>query len=163
MERLGAPDHTVQLEPGEVLYVPRGAIHATDTAGAEEGEGAGMSAHLTVGVDSWSVAGDFTTGKPIPALTLTALAERALGSDATGARVRQRALEQLQGEVAFRRSLPLGSGESAHGEAKERLRAALHATVDAMLDDFLAEVHSQHGEVLASWQRAMAQHAALEQ
>ena len=83
--------------------------------------------------------------------------------DATAARVRQRALEQLQGELAFRRSLPLGSGESAQDEAKERLRAALYATVDAMLDDFLAEVRSQHGEVLASWQRAMAQHAAPEQ
>ena len=162
MERLGAPDHTVQLEPGEVLYVPRGAIHATDTAGAEEGEGAGMSAHLTVGVDSWSVV-DYTTGKRVPSHSLTALAERALGSDAMAARVRQQALEQLQGELAFRRSLPLGSGESAQGEGKERLRAALHATVDAMLDDFLAEVRRQHGEVLASWQRAMAQRAAPEQ
>jgi len=121
-----------------------------------------MSAHLTVGVDSWSVV-DYTTGKGVPGLTLTALAERALGSDATAARVRQQALEQLQGELAFRRSLPLGSGESAQGEAKERLRAALYATVDAMLDDFLTEVRSQHGEVLASWQRAMAQHAAPEQ
>ena len=47
--RLGPAALTVSLRPGDVLYVPRGCIHATDTAELPAGE---LSAHLTVGLEA---------------------------------------------------------------------------------------------------------------
>ena len=60
---LGPPDVSVVLGPGDVLYVPRGVLHATRTVGGKGGGGVGprLSTHLTLGLDSLSTR-DFTTG-----------------------------------------------------------------------------------------------------
>ena len=55
-KRLGAPYMDVQLRAGEVLYVPRGCVHGTDTAASAD-----VSVHLTVGVEAmWDYGLCFT-------------------------------------------------------------------------------------------------------
>ena len=50
--QLGDPYIDVVLAPGDVLYVPRGVIHTTATAG-ERSDAKSRSAHLTAGIDSF--------------------------------------------------------------------------------------------------------------
>ena len=52
MEELGEPLVDVVLEPGQVLYVPGGWPHTTDTLAEFCGEGSDPSVHLTVGIDT---------------------------------------------------------------------------------------------------------------
>lgn len=52
---LGTPYMDVVLQPGEVLYVPRGALHTTSTP-----PGGGTSLHLTAGIEVVNVDGDAT-------------------------------------------------------------------------------------------------------
>jgi hypothetical protein len=50
--QLGQPYMDVVLSPGDVLYVPRGVIHATSTLG-ERSTGDDRSSHLTAGIDAF--------------------------------------------------------------------------------------------------------------
>ena len=50
--QLGKPYMDVVLSPGDVLYVPRGVIHATSTLG-ERSTGDDRSSHLTAGIDAF--------------------------------------------------------------------------------------------------------------
>ncbi len=50
--QLGEPYLDVVLAPGDVLYVPRGVIHATSTLG-ERSSGGDRSSHLTAGIDAF--------------------------------------------------------------------------------------------------------------
>ncbi len=52
MEELGEPLIDKVLEPGQVLYVPGGWPHTTDTLAEFCGEGSDPSVHLTVGIDT---------------------------------------------------------------------------------------------------------------
>ena len=55
--KLGTPVLEVTLAPGEILYVPRGMVHATSTAELSEEE---TSMHLTVGLEAgfgWTLEG----------------------------------------------------------------------------------------------------------
>eukprot|EP00937_MAST-01D_sp_MAST-1D-sp2_P000898 g898.t1 len=56
LEKLGEPYMDVVLKAGDILYVPRGCIHATSTADSSE-----TSMHLTVGVEAmWDYSMCFT-------------------------------------------------------------------------------------------------------
>ena len=50
--QLGEPYMDVTLRPGDVLYIPRGVIHATSTPGTR-GSSSDRSSHLTAGIDSF--------------------------------------------------------------------------------------------------------------
>jgi hypothetical protein len=75
--KLGPPHMDVVLTPGQVLYVPRGVIHATSTAlyhQAAEAEsdfsGPSTSMHLTVGLEAgfgWTVEGFLGAGHGVMA------------------------------------------------------------------------------------------------
>jgi len=59
---LGEPSMTVTLSAGDLLYVPRGYIHATATPASDEGGGGGGGAaahslHLTIGLETETVLG----------------------------------------------------------------------------------------------------------
>lgn len=134
LERLGEPYLDVVLQPGDVLYVPRGCLHATATA---DGGGAALdtepSLHLTVGMEAMM-------DKAV-ALTWEA---------ALGAGVQHRHEHVVEGfytalgqlintDVALRRSVPASSlqeGDGSHGgrEFKAEMRRLLHRVVDEMVD-----------------------------
>lgn len=78
--KLGVPHMDVVLEPGQVLYVPRGVIHATSTADLQQDDahfvhlndasGPSTSMHLTVGLEAgfgWSVEGFLGAGQGVMA------------------------------------------------------------------------------------------------
>jgi hypothetical protein len=156
LERLGQPDLTLVLQPGDVMYLPRGALHATDTA-----EGAGNSCpsvHLTVGVDSLPVR-DFSTGQTLPALTVAELLRTVLSGTGSGTLppLWQEALHQLQDDVELRRSAPVGTCDE--GAWAETVREGLHKLVDAVMDDgpeALRKAQAGHAARLAKWRTAMA-------
>jgi hypothetical protein len=113
---LGSPSLVATLQQGDVLYVPRGTLHATDTGtgtgtgtscdhandvcaggdasgdGGSDGAAAAhcsmhnkdaqgsrmVSVHLTVGLDSWAVERDSTTGSGLQGLTWPAILKRCL-------------------------------------------------------------------------------------
>eukprot|EP01044_Picomonas_judraskeda_P000344 COSAG03_NODE_15_length_22165_cov_72.809934_13_plen_435_part_00 len=163
---LGQPDMTLSLHPGDVMYLPRGAIHATDTTGGTQG--GSPSVHLTVGVDSWSVA-DFTTGQQLPALTMPQVVHRVLSrstSVSSSSQQQWRAIAQhLQDSVVFRRSLPVG-GEDKHSEWTQAARDAMkelslvHDVASMCLNeqevhDAVQELCEEHTEKLETWRAAM--------
>ena len=154
-ENLGQPDFTLVLQPGDVMYLPRGVIHATDTVDCTGGSS--PSVHLTVGVDSWPVD-DFTTGGSLLGLTMPELLGSVLGgSDTTPLPpLWHEAVQQLQNDVEFRRSVPVGSGrEDAWAAA---VRAALHRLVDAAMDEpeVLRDIQEGYATRLEEWRVAMA-------
>ena len=108
LHRLGPPDFTLSLQPGDVMYLPRGALHTTDTSAAMEG--ASPSVHLTLGIDSWLVQEDFTTGKQLPALTMPQILHVVLSrcrAKHVALRQRENFVERLHHDVEFRRSMPV--------------------------------------------------------
>ncbi|WP_462418922.1 cupin domain-containing protein [Kytococcus sp. Marseille-QA3725] len=97
------------VEPGDVLYLPRGTIHAAQALG-------GISAHLTVGVHTWTP-------------------HHLVGGILEAARAR------LREDPALRANLPVGTRPD-DAEAVDALlpdlRAALHEAVDALDAETLA-------------------------
>lgn len=78
--KLGVPRMDVVLEPGQVLYVPRGVVHATSTANLQRDDGQdaqpgdvsgpSTSMHLTVGLEAgfgWTVEGFLGAGQGVMA------------------------------------------------------------------------------------------------
>eukprot|EP00041_Stephanoeca_diplocostata_P031222 m.968183 g.968183 ORF g.968183 m.968183 type:complete len:1001 (+) comp23915_c0_seq5:235-3237(+) len=136
---LGAPDVTLTIKAGDLLYVPRGAIHLTSTnVSPDDAIGAGganvsrePSMHFTVALPmdhqtlQWGMGVGEGAGVANHGLLLPHL---------------QRAAEQLMVEnPALRRSLkPFGSDK----DLKQTIRDALHLVVDAMIDetDYIREL-----------------------
>jgi hypothetical protein len=78
--KLGIPRMDVVLEPGQVLYVPRGVVHATSTVNLQQDygdhtqlddvAGPSTSMHLTVGLEAgfgWTVEGFLGAGTGVMA------------------------------------------------------------------------------------------------
>ena len=77
--KLGSPRMDVVIEPGQVLYVPRGVVHATSTANLQQDDrdhrlddvsGSSTSMHLTIGLEAgfgWTVEGFLGAGKGVMA------------------------------------------------------------------------------------------------
>lgn len=104
-----APLIDAEVEPGDVLYLPRGTIHAAKALG-------GISAHLTIGVHSW---------------TPDHVADAAL--DAVRSRLRD--------DARVRANLPLGArpdDPQVVSTTLDELRAALHEAIDALDAEQLA-------------------------
>ena len=66
---LGSPCFSLTLQPGHVLYVPRGALHATDTLDTTMRTD-DLASHLTIGLDTWPVPEDFSSGLTLPGLSI---------------------------------------------------------------------------------------------
>jgi hypothetical protein len=124
IDALGPPDFTFVLKPGDLLYVPRGAIHLTSTK-------------LNISEDATEASLHFTAAMPMDHQSLT----WGLGV-AKGPGVEQhpylmpnlqKAAEQLVArEVQLRHSLkPMGNASSFD----EDLRTMLHRVVDELIDD----------------------------
>merc|ERR1711871_1756233 len=141
-ESLGKPLVDVVLRPGDILYIPRGYLHATATnvdkrsdyhsAGSIFG-GEAPSMHLTVGVESlWDLGvsntwESFLGGKhastPSTISTVTTGWSKAL-------------LKLTASDVRFRRAVPKSLLTDFEGdEWKSRARSLMHSVVDAMLDE----------------------------
>lgn len=129
---LGKPDYTFVLKPGDMLYVPRGAIHMTSTEGLE-----GTSVHFTTALPmdhqslSWGVG--LSAG---PGVEQHPYLEQGM----------VKAAEQLVGEhMDLRRSIkPLGNATNMN----EEMRNMLHRVVDELIDgtDFTSLVKSRFAE-----------------
>ena len=168
---LGQPDLTVSLHPGDVMYLPRGALHATDTTA--ETKGGNPSVHLTIGVDSWAVA-DFTTGQQLPGLTMPQVVHRVLSRSTNISSASQQQLraiaQHLQENVVFRRSLPVG-GEDIHAawtqatcDAMKKLSLVHDVTSmglnEQQVHDAVQELCEEHTKKLKIWRTAMRTLAA---
>eukprot|EP01043_Picozoa_sp_COSAG02_P052579 COSAG02_NODE_5687_length_4126_cov_2.973429_2_plen_428_part_00 len=172
---LGQPDVTLLLHPGDVLYLPRGTIHATDTTTGAIKAGS-PSVHLTLGVDSWSVE-DFTTGRRLPALTIPEVLRRVLlRSQKFSTALQQQKLllqddiEDLLRDINFRRSMPAGEQNKCATWAKT-VRNALHELSHVnnlsstnLSDDetnaFVREILAEYTTELEAWRAAMVTLAA---
>lgn len=162
LSQLGQPDVTLLLHPGDVLYLPRGAIHSTDTTGAIAG--GRPSVHLTIGVDSWSIE-DFTTGRRLPALTIPEVLNRVLLGSRKLSRVVQQHLQDdiqdLQDDVDFRRSMPAGEQANCASWTKS-VRSTLHelshvrdSLNEDEIDAAVRELLEVYTKELNAWRAAM--------
>lgn len=166
LSHLGEPDVTLLLHPGDVLYLPRGTIHATDTTGAIKG--GSPSVHLTLGVDSWSVE-DFTTGRRLPALTIPEVLSRVLLRSRKFSRALEQQLqddiEDLLDDVDFRRSMPAGEQNKCATWTKT-VRSVLHelshvndlSSANLNEDEtniIMREIIEEYTKELEAWRAAM--------
>ena len=88
VEGLGEPVLDVTLEPGDVLYVPLGWVHATSTA-----ESAERSCHATLGVDTYFYGLCWSNARSI------ALARNKVGDDVDPGALDDSTFSRLYGAV----------------------------------------------------------------
>jgi ribosomal protein L16 Arg81 hydroxylase len=81
VRKLGPPYLEATLEPGDVLYVPRGCLHATSTSGLEE-----RSLHWTVGIEDAATVGVLLQ-RALRHLQETSIAFRASVDNATARKI----------------------------------------------------------------------------
>jgi hypothetical protein len=177
--KLGPPLLDVVLEPGHVLYVPRGVVHATSTADL-----ATTSLHLTVGLEAsfgWTVEGFVGAGAPpmaeaaqgarfqaalAQALTTVANRNRALRQSITPSQLRRHQQEQAgaaKPDKAGAGAEDTQVGEEAGGEGegggwRELLASALHSAVDELVANtgFVPTVAAEMEGELRRWRAAIA-------
>ena len=53
---LGPPELEFVLEPGDVLYIPRGVMHVADTSHVASGSPPDCSLHITVAIPTWDLS-----------------------------------------------------------------------------------------------------------
>ena len=88
VEGLGEPVLDVELQPGDVLYVPLGWVHATSTAGSAE-----RSCHATLGVDTYFYGLCWSNARSI------ALARNKVGDDVDPGALDDSTFSRLYGAV----------------------------------------------------------------
>jgi hypothetical protein len=126
VRKLGPPDLDFVLKPGDLLYVPRGAVHLTSTVTEDGDKGvAGASQHITFGLpvdyQNMLVAlgagpadGERDVPNHLPEVLTKALKQR-----------QERLLEA-------RRSFATGATDA---DIKERMKVELHGIVDEMIEN----------------------------
>lgn len=121
---LGEPELDIVLRPGDLLYVPRGAIHLTSTSEFENIPET-PSYHITFAIALDAFHLPWVTGtRSAPGVPQHMYLHEAF----------QSAMQQLWNkDRKYRKSVRIG-GES-YEEWKERLRAAMHDGIDEMLDN----------------------------
>ncbi len=121
---LGEPELDIVLRPGDLLYVPRGAIHLTSTSQFEDVP-EGPSYHITFAVATDSFALPWVTGaRDAPGVPQHAYLQQSF----------EAAMKQLwTKEGKYRKSVRVGGESMEHW--KERLRAAMHDGIDEMIDN----------------------------
>ena len=131
----------VTLEPGDVLYVPRGCIHATHTLGLGTND---PSLHLTVGAEMGSEGADFTVFGHVGGQ----------GERGNGARIWKSFQKALAGRAEkdprLRQTVPRalvsgkrkkdGSSQDEDRAWREEIRNILHGIVDDMVNEDLEEI-----------------------
>lgn len=180
---LGAPDLDVLLRPGQLLYVPRGAVHLTSTdagSAAAPAAAAPLDVQPQVADDTTAPAnGGGSNGAPSdcasPSLHLTvAIATDAFhlpwalgAAGAPGVPQHNFLLPEWIAAVSrlSERSLDMRRSVALAGEAQdewvERMRLAMHAAVDEIVDhgDLVANVQQLFAQVRAAGARALLEAA----
>lgn len=127
VDALGRPDYEFVLKPGDMLYVPRGAIHLTSTA---------RNAIKSTKDKSIPPSFHFTVALPMDHQSITWGLGLAKGPGVEQhpylmQEMRKSAEQLIAREMDLRRSLkPMGNASSMD----EDMRAMLHRLVDEMID-----------------------------
>jgi len=124
VDTLGEPELDIVLRPGDLLYVPRGAIHYTSTSKFQDIPET-PSYHITFAIAMDAFGLPWVTGaREAPGVPQHFYLQQNF----------QMAMQSLwMQDGKYRKSVRVG-GES-RTDWKERLRAAMHAGIDEMIDN----------------------------
>ena len=147
------PPQKITLQPGDILYVPRGCIHATHTKGLGTDE---PSLHLTVGAELGAKEADFSVFGQAGGN----------GERGNGARIwkafQEALAEKVDTDQRLRRTVPrdvIVGKEDGIDAWKEEMKKILHGVVDDMFER--DDDEEEETEELVGAQRLRAELAAF--
>eukprot|EP01065_Artemidia_motanka_P028994 TRINITY_DN3486_c0_g1_i1.p2 TRINITY_DN3486_c0_g1~~TRINITY_DN3486_c0_g1_i1.p2 ORF type:complete len:473 (+),score=144.23 TRINITY_DN3486_c0_g1_i1:60-1421(+) len=148
--RLGAPTYQLTIEAGDVLYIPRGVIHAASTADLPETT---VSAHITASIEPEGVLLSQLVGGQgflwLPSGTKDGSPRFARNWAAAVEHTAKR-------RAGLRKSLPPAYA-SDPSSMREVIREELHAVVDELVDGpHLAELVAEAAGAMDVWRRVFA-------